>query len=292
MASTVQNLRLRAYSSELYHLLSQDAKIIANYFNIESGIPASKDYNRMDVVNTYLKTQRLQESIGGDPVFSRRRLTCQIYQGHVDIDRNDSLDLALDPTGDVIQRFREALARDMDDIVIAAMKGNAVTVSEGNGSTLGTAAVTNTIDEDFGASNADLTVEKIIEARRLLDEAYVTGEQSFIILDAAAKAKLIPVTNYSSFDFTNGKPLVAGSLPEYMGFNFITSQRLGVTSEGFKPCLAFVPSALKVGSNQPVEVMTATLPDNSFGTRIFAQGGLGAVRMDDNKVVIIEAYRA
>jgi hypothetical protein len=121
-------------------------------------------------------------------------------------------------------------------------------------------------------------------------------ERLLCILTPADADAMLGETSAISIDYNNTKPLVAGTVTSFMGFDFVVSHRLEqdthLTAEGFARNIVLVPSAMKVAMNRRAEVRIGEDPSERFDKIIYAAVDFGSVRMQEEKVVVIESYRA
>jgi hypothetical protein len=103
---------------------------------------------------------------------------------------------------------------------------------------------------------------------------------------------LLNLTEQTSTDFArtnNTTPLTqlmaSGIVPNWMGFTWIMSTRLNAPAADQKDCLFFCPDAIGLQVNEDITVQVAQDPSASFAWRIYARLTMGAVRVQDKKIV-------
>jgi len=137
----------------------------------------------------------------------------------------------------------------MDELVIEAALGDAKT-GENGGTTESFDTTNYSIAADLGASgDVGLTVEKLIEAQKIFQDANVDleMEKPTIVIAPKQHADLLRQTEVVSRDFNDRPALVKGMVTEFMGFNIVVSNQLDVVSTDQRTCFAFVQSGLYLG---------------------------------------------
>lgn len=122
------------------------------------------------------------------------------------------------------------------------------------------ATFTNTIASDFEVTGTDtgLTVEKIMEAAVLMDDAGVPEEDRYIVAPAKAGRSLLKDVKATSSDFVGDAPMENGRVKSLLGFTFIwigdsvdaaTGDKYGCDNNGTtsRSAFAFHRSSLGMG---------------------------------------------
>lgn len=256
-------------------------------------------FERIGAVAAQIRTSRHEDSPQIDTPHSRRRVTLTDYEWGDLIDKQDEVRLLIDPQSAYAMSAGWALGRAMDDVIISAATGVAVSVSSSlTASTSNVSfAAGNIIDEDFGTTASNLTVAKLIEARRILMKNNIDMEEEMTLVhNASALAALLNTTQVTSADYNTVKALVHGEIDTFMGFKFVHTERLLGTADGTDTspilCLAFSKSALGLAINKDITVRIAERPDKAFATYVYAMMGVGAVRIEEEKIVQIECVQS
>ena len=199
------------------------------------------------------------------------------------IDTQDKLRMLIDPTSSYAQNGAHSIGRAMDDEIIGAFHGNSLTGENGTTSTPFPAA--NTID----AAASGLTLLKLREAKQLLLAAEVDldRERVYCAISAQQHDDLLGIDEIQSIDFNNMKPLAAGVVLSFMGFDFVLSERLLISGTTRSiPC--WVPSGMHLGMWEDLRTEIDRRPDKSYSTQVYVAATIGATRTQENKVVEIE----
>ena len=291
MSTEINKAFVQQFSSNLIRLAQQKgSKLIGSVMNKEvTGKYAH--FDRLGATTAAKKTSRHSDTPLTDTPHSRRRVALEDYEVADLIDQQDEVRLLIDPKGAYARNMADALGRTLDDIIVDAADGNATSVDSADAAS--NVAVAHTVDEDFSTANSDIIVEKVIEAKRIMmaNEVQPDEEMSFV-LDSTSLHNLLQETEVASVDYNSVKALVRGEPGTFMGFNFIQSERLNDSSEGFKNCLAFAKSGIGVAMGDNIKVKISERDDKSYATQVYASMTAGAVRIEEEKVVVVEAYRA
>jgi hypothetical protein len=174
-------------------------------------------------------------------------------------DNFDELRLISDPRGQYSTIAAAAVAREQDDILIAAAFADARTGDGNTPTALSTetfasslpGSVTPEIASTFGASAAvGLTVAKLIELKRNLRHYATDGnpdnEQTTLLIGSTQEANLLSEAQVVSTDFNSRPVLVDGNITRFMGFDFVISERLA-TASNVRSVIAFMKSGLYLG---------------------------------------------
>ena len=227
---------------------------------------------------------------------TRRRVVLNPFEAGLILDPQDEVRMLIDPKSAYAEKMANGFGRKIDDVIIAAATGTATTVTSSLAGTTGTASMLagNIIGEDFGTANSDLTIEKVIEAKRILKKNEVDmDEPMYLVLNASAEASLLNTVKATSRDYGVTR-LETGEVSLLLGFKVLRSERiLGALSSESDPklCLAYSRSAIALAMNMDVRTNIAQNPERRHAWQVYMQMSLGAVRLEEEKVVSIECYQ-
>jgi len=179
-----------------------------------------------------------------------------------------------DERRELVQVVGNAIGRRMDQLVIDALNASATTL---------------TVATTIGGAGTNMNIEKLIEAKKLLDANNVPSEGRCMIIHANNLAGMLGETEITSADFATVKALVSGEVDTFMGFKFVT---LGDRDEGGLPlpstrtCFAFHKDAMAmgIGMNQKSEINYVPEKTSFLVSSMFSAG---AVAIDDEGIVKI-----
>lgn len=292
MSTEINKAFVQQFSNNLIHLAQQKGSKLAGTVMRKDVTGKSAHFERLGATSAVKRTSRHGDTPLIDTPHSRRRVSMEDYEWADLIDKQDEIRMLIDPRSDYALAGGRALGRTLDDIIIAAAEGNASSIDASDSSS--NVALAHTIDEDFNTANSDIIVEKVIEAKRIFmaNEVDVDSEEFYFLLDSTALHNLLNETEVKSADFNSIKSLVNGQINTFMGFNFIQTERLSDTSESFKRCLAYAKSGLGLAMGKDITTRISERDDKSYATQVYASMSAGAVRIEEEKVIAVEAYRA
>lgn len=291
MSTEVNKAFVQQFSNNLIHLAQQRGSKLAGTVMRKDVNAKAAHFDRLGATTASKKTSRHGDTPLVDTPHSRRKVTLDDYEVADLIDSQDEIRMLIDPRSAYAEAMANALGRTLDDIIIDAADGNATAVAADDSTS--TVAIAHTVGEDFQTANSDIIVEKVIEARRILMSNEVQlDEDMYFVLDSTSLHNMLNENEVQSADYNSIKALVRGDIGTFMGFNFIQSERLNDSSEGFKNCLAYTRSAVGLAMGQDIKVKLAERADKSHATQVYAAMTAGAVRVEEEKMIIVEAYRA
>ena len=134
----------------------------------------------------------------------------------------------------------------------------------------------------------------------------------YIAIGSSQLQALLGETSITSADFNTVKALVQGEIDTFLGFKFIRTERLstdygssnisynnadgtyGTGSQALTPgsatyrkCFAWAQDGLLLATAKEVQGKISERADKSYSTQVYACMGMGATRMEENKVVEI-----
>lgn len=287
MVATFDQGFLKAVADGVFLLADQKESKLLNLVRKESKVGEYVFFDRADTANglAEVTTNKATTSLS-DIVRSRRGLANKLYMEHLWTDKIDEIKSMNDPAS----HFSTVLGRDVgktiDDIIIDGALGDALTGKDGGG----TQALPSSqkIAVGFGAeADIGLTVEKLIEAARILDANEIDDMNRIIVVGAKAMSQLLNTTKATSADFNSVRALVAGQIDTFMGFKFIKSQRLGVDANDDNRVIAFHPESIVFNMPAALEFKAGENMDKNYLYQASVIMSGGAVRIQDEGVVEI-----
>jgi hypothetical protein len=134
------------------------------------------------------------------------------------------------------------------------------------------------------------TIAKLRTAKQILDLADVDPSlPRYVVVGPKQITDLLGTTEVTSSDFNTVKALASGDVNSFLGFNFVVSNRLSVGSS-IRDCIAFVNDGIALAVGKDVTARIDERADKGYATQVYYSAAFGATRMEEEKVVKIQAY--
>ena len=287
MSTQITTAFVEQYSANIQMLSQQSGSLLRDKVRVESVVGKNAFFDQIGSVTATVRSSRHSDTPQADTPHSRRRVSLVDYEFADLIDDLDKVRMLADPTSSYAQAAAYAMGRAMDDAIIAAATGTAYTGVAG-----GTSTVLPNGQKILEAGTAGLTVAKLRQAKRILDLGDVDPSiQRFIIVGPKQIDDLLGTTEVTSSDFNTVKALAMGDVNSFLGFNFIVSNRLDLTSSK-RSCIAFAQDGLLLAVGKDVTARIDERSDKGYATQVYYSSAFGATRMEEAKVVQIQAHEA
>ena len=287
MSSQITTAFVQQYSANIQMLSQQMGSLLRDKVRLESVVGKNAFFDQVGKVTAVLKTSRHADTPQIDTPHARRRVSLADYEFADLIDQQDKVRLLIDPTSSYAQAAAMAMGRAMDDVVISAALGTAFT-----GETGSTSTVLPSTQKIVESGTAGLTIAKLRTAKEKFDLASVDPSIArFIVVSPRQITDLLGTTEVTSSDFNTVKALANGEINSFLGFNFIVSNRLSIASSKRK-CIAFAQDGIALAVGKDVQARIDERADKSYATQVYYCMSIGATRMEEEKVVEVQAHEA
>lgn len=288
MSNEIETWQIIDYKATVSLLLQQQQSkfrmaVTEDTYHGESGVPV----NQLGPVVAQKKTTRHADTPLIETPHVRRWVYLYDYEWADLIDSQDKLRVIADPTSPYAINGAMALRRAMDDEIISGIFG------VNNVGEKGATPVPFPSSQIAPTTAGGLTIAKLREAKQMLmaAEVDVDTDKLWCAITARQHDDLLGQTQAISLDYTNKPVLVDGRIKSFMGFNFIDSERLPITSTDRKiPCWA--QSGVHLGVWDEVNVDIGIRRDKSNSMQVYVKGTFGATRLEEKKVVQITCSEA
>lgn len=217
----------------------------------------------------------------------RRWVFPEDYDWAAAIDNFDKLRLLVDLQGPYVEAAAMAMGRSIDEQLLAAMFGTAKTGKDGN--TLVAFPTTQVVAATKGASSdTGLNVAKLKHARKILKSNNVDldFEPVYCAITAQQEEDLLDDIQVVSGDFNSARVLENGRLQSYLGINFIHTELVPRSENGYREIPIWVKSGMHLGVwENPVVKVTPRDDLRSQPMQVYYKMTLGATRRQEKKVV-------
>jgi hypothetical protein len=240
-----------------------------------------KYYDQYNTDSMVELTTRYQDTPVQAPDHQRRRVTPSYFVSNTLEDPFEALQMLVDPKSAYMQAKMASANRKIDEVIIAALGGTAYTGKTGSTGT--SLASTNKVL----VQGAGLTKEKILEAKKILDEFEVDRDDRFLVCSAEQFEDVLNSTEASSSDFNTVRALVQGEIDTWIGFKFLHSEQLEVDSSSNRLVYAYQRKGILLAIQKNPEGRVDERPDKNYAWQVYMKLALGSTRLEENRVVQI-----
>lgn len=315
MSVNVNNAFVQQYSTNIMMLLQQQGSrlrnAVQNYSFQGKAASMAEQFGSVTPV-------RNQSRHSDTPLISTPQDKRWIYPNDYDwadlIDNQDRLRMLIDPAGPYTQAGVMAMGRAMDDEIIAGIFGSNNTGENGTSAT-GTLYAYNSNSQSVAAatgaaSATGLNIAKLRAAKRKLLEAEVDvdNDQLFAVITAKQHDDLLNEAQAVSLDYNTRPVLVDGKITQFMGFNFIHSERIpgganfntainsGISSADSDGSFVtgsrwmvpvFAKSGVALGLWNDIQASVDRRADKRNSWQVYVTGTFGGARLEEKRCVLI-----
>jgi len=307
MSMQITEAFVQQYKANIFHLSQQKGSRLRMAVRSESQVGKRAYYERLGATAAIKKLSRHSDTPLVDSAHSRRAVTMEDFEWADLVDEQDKIRTLIDPTNPYAQAAAWAMGRSMDDVLIAAMRGNAFAGEEaGTIVALPLAQKLLAHTDAVPGTPTNLNVDTLRRAKGVLDAADVDPSiERYFALNSSALQSLLKETAVTSADFNTVKALVQGELDTFMGFKFIRLERLasesvffdGVTGDilaapgstlaNAKHMLAWAKDGVLLSVGKDMQGKIDPRVDKSYAMQVYACMSIGATRLEDAMVVDI-----
>jgi hypothetical protein len=287
MSTEITTAFVEQYSSNIQMLSQQKGSLLRDKVRVESVTGKNAFFDQVGSVTATVRSTRHADTPQSDTPHSRRRVSLVDYEFADLIDDLDKVRMLVDPTSTYALAAAYAMGRAMDDAIITAATGSADTGVAG-----GTAVALPSSQIIAEGGTTGMTIAKLREAKEIIDLADVDPSlPRHIIVSPKQITDLLGTTEVTSSDFNTVKALAQGDINSFLGFNFIVSNRLAVASQ-IRDCIAFVSDGIGLAVGKDATARIDERADKGYATQVYYSAAFGATRMEEEKVVEIQAHEA
>ena len=281
MSTQITTAFVEQYSSNVSMLAQLMGSKLRGAVDVETIRVKHAFFDQIGVTAAVVRSTRHGATPQVNTPHSRRRVGLADYEWADLIDDLDKVRMLVDPTSSYAKAAAAAMNRSIDDVIIAAIGGSAVTgVSGGTNQ-----ALPSTSKFATGAQSDGMTLAKLLAAKHFFDAGNVDPSiKRYIVCGAKQIQDLLSTTEIKSADFNTVKALAQGDINSFLGFEFIMSNRLAVANTDDRLCYAFTEDAVKLAMGSEIKAKISERDDKSYATQVYYSMALGAVRMEEEKV--------
>lgn len=300
MSQFISEAFVQQYNSNVMMLSQQQGSRLESTVKSITQKGKKQYFDRIGKVEAVKKVGRHESTPQMDTPHSRRGVELFDYHWSDMIDDQDKIRMLIDPTSEYVMAAAWAFGRAKDKAIIDAALGLAISGEEGQS----TVALPNSqkYAANDGTSFTNLNVRTLRAVKRKMDEKEVVGKRYFAHTSNQMDA-LLGLTEVTSADFNSVRALVQGEVNTFMGFDFVRTELLplttatqaspttgavgsGTTLTGVnRSCIAYTDGAILLAKGEDFVTKISERDDKSYATQVYARMSIGAVRMEEEQVV-------
>jgi len=275
------------------HLVQQKESRLENKVRRVTVNGKERTFSQLGKSKMRLITTRNGKTVASDTPMAKRWLRPKGYDEVTFIDQFDSIALGElpAPESEHVVSHAYAAKRTMDEVIIAGLEGTAY-IGE-DGTTAVDLGNSQKVAVDYVASgaaaNSGLTLAKLTRAKYILDKNEVETEGRYFVHSAQQLSDLlVNVVEVKSSDFSNVKALVDGVVNRFLGFEFVMTELLTLTTAtDVRTCIAYQKDGIALGVGQDKTVKIDIRSDLNHTIQIRTVLMIGAARLEEERVVLV-----
>ena len=290
MSYNISELEKESYHHSVNLAVQQRGSVLSDCVRFETQETERKYYDRLQQTSVTDYTPGEENNTKFTKTKAQRRVLSLIQSDWADlIDSQDKLKFSLDPTSLYTLNAAYALGRRKDKHIIDALIGEAYGGPKGNDNFIFHEhhIIYPVISSESPQSGKFITLEQLRSAREKLTEEYLDPkEQFFCILSSDHLENLLRSQEVASSDYNSVKALVNGNVDTFLGFNFKVVPKSLLTDAGGAICYA--KSGILMATKGDIKTEVSIRADKRMATQVYASMLCGAVRLDEQKVVLLK----
>lgn len=288
MSFQVTEAFAQQFADNFMHVAQQQRSRFEPHVTVEPGIRGtSRSINRLGQRTAQRRLSRHSDTPLNDQPHSTRFIDLFDWEDGDAIDDQDKVRMLVDPQSDYVRAMVAALNRAKDDVVISAALGAAR-------STTGNVAFPAV--QRILAGGAGLTRAKVVQVRgrfRRNEADAEAGETLYMCYSSQQLENLLNDTTLTNTERNTVVSMISGTFVggTLFGFIPIPSERLPLVGTT-RTIFAWAKTGIALGFGENITVRVAEDPGKSYSVRPYARMSLGAVRVEEEKVVAIECLES
>ena len=307
MGTSIEEWRIKEFSNNVMHLSQQKDSKMWSQARQETMHSKRKFFDVIGSTEAIVRSVRNGDTPNLDIEHSRRACDLVDYNWGKLVDDVDVLRTLNDPTNEYAKAMVMGFKRRKDKVIRDAMLGTAYAGEEGGTSVVLPNAQKIAAINSAGNAFANMSIETLRHAKYKFDAADVDPElPHYLAVTPSQIRALLAQTEVTNSDYAAVKALVMGQIDTFMGFKFIVTNLLenesdanvkftlstgeygsgGSASTGRK-CIAWVPDGVIVATGIDMKARVDERADKNYSNQVYGEMSIGAVRLEDAKVLYI-----
>lgn len=283
MANVLNKLYVKSFERRVRHLAQQTDSRFRLWCEERNETGSTRNWPRVAPQSMAQKVGTAVATPVNNSVWSNRVSVVATYHGGDTTEPEDINQLLIEPNSNIAQALGAAARRQVDDLIIAAATGNALDEAGNNNAFPASQIVGDyTTEIDFSAATAAAAV--------FMSRDIPPEEPKFFGVGPQQARKLLHIAQATqSFYVGNMLALIGkGFVREWMGFDWILSNRLLSPAAGQRTCLAGTRRAMGLQVSKDIWARVGEDPSISFAWRIYTALTAGAVRVEDEHITQLQ----
>lgn len=282
MAWQISEANIRAFSDNVIDLAQQKGSKMMNITNqFHSGVTGEIDFfERVGASEAVEILSIHQDTPIIDVPHSKRRVTPHRWVWATMLDPDQTAQVLMDPMGAYTRGAGWAMGRRFDTIMIDAATGTAYSGKDSPTSVVLPAA------QKVVVNASGLTKVKILDVVEKFTAAEIPeDEEKFGFISAKQKTDLLNIDEVVNRDYTAKLALESGKVAQFMGINWISTERLNLDSGGDRQVIVMTRNALGLSTWYNEKFTVNQRADKNNADQLHVDFMLGATRVEDEQVV-------
>jgi hypothetical protein len=296
---------VETYKSNVYMLSQQSDARLAKNCRQEMQEGETDYYERLGLAEANKITDRHGDTLHSNTPHSKRAVDLEEADYSDLIDKMDRVKLLINPDDAYVKAAVNGINRYKDDVFITAALGNTRTGKKG------AVNVALPSSQKVGATNGTASSGLNVLTLTIVSEKFDSNDvdediPKYFAYSGKQKQNMLNETEVTSSDYNTVKALVQGQVDTFMGFKFIRSERLPITTAsittfvaatgaitgggatiaaGARRCIAWAEDGMLFATGIDLMVRIDELPTKRYSTQVYAAHQVGSCRMEEEKVV-------
>jgi hypothetical protein len=293
MSSQITVAFVQQFKSNILILSQQKVSKLRGTVRSDTITGKASYFERLGPTSMVLRTTRHGDTPQIDSLHTRRRVTVAPYEWADLIDNADKVRMLIEPQNEYAQSAAMACGRTMDDLIVAALNGNAYSMDEDDVASTVALPSGQKVGKDIGTADSNLNMTKLLTAKEVLDLADVDPDDRYIIVSPKMMTAMLALDQLTSADYNSVKALVRGEIDTFLGFKWITSTRTQAnTAATGRYANVWAKRGMGLAIGEDVITRIGERADKAYSTQVFVRMDLGATRVEDECVVQIDCIGA
>lgn len=285
MAVTIDSVFIEEFTANLISLSQQRPSLLRPYVMEVSATGEGYNWDRIGPMDATAKTTRATATPVGDAPFSRRKsIPATVHLGDL-VEEAEIVQMLPDPKSAIARELAYGINRAYDDEIIAAAVGAS---RDGDGGSVALPA-----GQQIDSNSTDITLDLLTQVNeKFMANNIDPSVPKIWVIGPAQARQLLKLSEVNNIDTNNVRPLVTGQPVHFMGFDFLVSNRLlagaKLTGNLSNKTFAMTYDAIGLQVNNALKARVAEDPSVSFAWRVYAEATFGAIRVEDEKLVMVD----